>query len=85
MLQPKQYAASWHLFDFHVLSSLPDVLRKCLAGLAFLLIPEDTTDSAAGRDRRVTRVEASNGRSIAKITFWIIMAIILTLSIGQLR
>ena len=85
MLQSKQYAASWHLFDFHLISSLPDVLRKCLAGLVFVLIPEDTTDSAAGRDRRVTRGETSTVHSIAKMMFWIVVAIILSLSIGQLR
>lgn len=85
MLQPKQYAASWHLFDFHVLSSLPDVLRKCLAGLAFLLIPEDTTDSAAGKDRRVTRGEVNTAHSIAKVMFWIVVAILLSIAIGQLR
>lgn len=85
MLQSKQYAVSWHLFDFHIIYSLPDVVRKCLAGLLFLLEPEDTTASAAGTDRRVIRGEANNAHSITKVMFWIVAAILFSLAIGQLR
>lgn len=85
MLQSKQYSESWQLLDFQVFSSLPDVLRKCLEELIFLVIPEDTTASAADRHQKVRRVQARNTRSIAKVTFWIVIALIFSLSIGQLR
>jgi|LGVF01.2.fsa_nt_gb hypothetical protein len=85
MLQSKQYSEFWYFLDFHVFSSLSDVVRKCLKEVVFLVVPEDTTDNVAGRDKRGIGVEASNARSIGKVTFWIVIAIILSLSIGQLR
>ncbi len=85
MLQSKQYSEFWYFLDFHVFSSLSDAVRKCLKEVAFLVVPEDTTDNGAGRDKRVIRVEAGKARSIIKVAFWIVTAIILSLCIGQLR
>lgn len=84
MLQAKQYSGSWCFFDLHVFSSLPDVLRNCLTELIFFMLPEDTTDNGAGREKSVIKVEASNYRSIGKVVFWIVIAITLSLCIGQL-
>ncbi len=85
MLESKNCADVRYVLDSSVRLYSPDVFRKYWHILLFFVVPEDTTDKPAGRKNTPVFLEASTTRSLAKMAFWVVVSISMSLFIGQLR
>ncbi|WP_028585296.1 hypothetical protein [Desulfogranum mediterraneum] len=79
MLESKQYAYYWYGLDFSIPRAVRELVKRGLKELAFLLLPEDTS----GQEKM--RPGEDTARSAFKLVFWAVLAIGISLVLGQLN
>jgi hypothetical protein len=85
MLESKQFAHFGYSPNFYVPKHIKNLVKKGLAEVGLWLLPEDTTDKADPRRNDLTCLKRDNLCNAGKVMFWVVVAIGITLSMGQLK
>lgn len=83
MIGSKQQTHFWHFTSISI-TPISGLLRKVLKELAYLCCPEDTTDNIGHLQTEMTYSKAIGACHVLKGVFWVIVAIVVSVAIGQL-
>lgn len=85
MLQSKQHSHFGYRANFCVSGSLNDLVKRGLYKLVYLFIPQDTTAETGRCKNDLIYSETSSIRSVIKSVFWVVVSIMASLALGQLK
>lgn len=83
MIGSKQQTHFLH-FPHVSISPMSGLLRRVQKELAYLCFPEDTTDNIGHLQTEMTCLKAIETRHAFKGIFWVIVAIVVSVAVGQL-
>jgi hypothetical protein len=84
MLEAKQHAHFCYLPNFSVPAPINDLVKRGLEELAYLFLPEDTTDKPGCRKNEMSRPGENNIHNTFKLVLWVVVSITFSLAVGQL-
>lgn len=85
MMESREHTALKAYLEFYFTNSVKDLVKRGLKNLAYLFLPEETIERPRGRQNKTIGFEASKTGSTLKMVFWVVVSIILSLAIGQLK
>ena len=74
-----------YYLNFSVHTSVNSLVKRGMGDLAYLFLPEDTTDNIDRKGKDSIILVKNSSRSTVKVVFWIVVSITISLVLGQLK
>lgn len=84
MIESRQYTSYWDLLEIPYLKSLSTFWRRTAEELDYLVTPEDTTEQSESGMEQWLVLPPLQMRGVIKTLFWVVIALAITLLLGQL-
>ncbi len=78
MMESNQQTQFASFFNYSISKSITDFAKKCILNLVYIFHPEDTLVT-------VSDLADNKTRSTVKVLFWVAVAMVFSLAVGQLK